>query len=516
MRERIKRGPVSKNTAEKTNEEFSNENNEKLSQNTESTFSDRPRREYGNRTERPFSDRPRRPYGERSGDSSERPRRSFGENSDRPRGDRPYSDRPRRPYGERSGDSSERPRRSFGEGSDRPRGDRPFGDRPRGDRPYGDKPRGDRPFSDRPRRPYGERSGDSSERPRRSFGEGSDRPRGDRPFSDRPRGDRPYGDKPRGDRPFSDRPRRPYGERSGDSSERPRRSFGEGSDRPRGDRPYSDRPRKTYSDKPERRSDYNKEAPAPRIKGEKPVAKQEKKKDQIRLNKYIANSGICSRREADTFIAAGVVSVNGVVITELGTIVNRNDDIRFNGERLKGEKRVYIIMNKPKNFVTTTSDSNAEKTVMDLISPELCPERVFPVGRLDKNTTGVLLFTNDGELAEQLTHPSYQRKKVYQVTLDKNLTQPDMVKLTTGIELEDGLASADAVAYVGEKKDTVGIEIHSGKNRIVRRMFEELGYRVDKLDRVFFAGLSKKNIRRGQWRFLTEEEVSFLKMGSHE
>ncbi len=173
-------------------------------------------------------------------------------------------------------------------------------------------------------------------------------------------------------------------------------------------------------------------------------------------------------------------------------------------------------MNKPKNFVTTTSDSNAEKTVMDLISPELCPERVFPVGRLDKNTTGVLLFTNDGELAEQLTHPSYQRKKVYQVTLDKNLTQPDMVKLTTGIELEDGLASADAVAYVGEKKDTVGIEIHSGKNRIVRRMFEELGYRVDKLDRVFFAGLSKKNIRRGQWRFLTEEEVSFLKMGSHE
>lgn len=237
----------------------------------------------------------------------------------------------------------------------------------------------------------------------------------------------------------------------------------------------------------------------------------------VRLNKFIANSGICSRREADEYISAGLVTINGEVVTGMGVKVNPDqDDVRFNGERLRGEKKVYVLLNKPKDFVTTTSDPHAEKNVMQLISRELCPERIFPVGRLDKSTTGVLLLTNDGELAEKLTHPSYQKKKIYQVTLDKNVKPEDMDKLVSGVELEDGPAYADEVAYNGDDRSIVGIEIHSGRNRIVRRMFEALGYRVRKLDRVYFAGLTKKNLRRGQWRFLSEEEVTMLKLNFYE
>lgn len=236
----------------------------------------------------------------------------------------------------------------------------------------------------------------------------------------------------------------------------------------------------------------------------------------VRLNKFIANSGICSRREADEYISAGLITVNGNVVTELGVKVNPDDDVRFNGERLKGEKKVYVLMNKPKDFVTTTSDPHAEKNVMQLISRTMCPERIFPVGRLDKTTTGVLLLTNDGELAEKLTHPSFQKKKIYQVTLDKNVKPQDMDKLVEGITLDDGPAYADEVAYNGDDRSVVGIEIHSGRNRIVRRMFEALGYRVRKLDRVYFAGLTKKNLRRGQWRFLSDEEVTMLKLNFYE
>ncbi len=237
----------------------------------------------------------------------------------------------------------------------------------------------------------------------------------------------------------------------------------------------------------------------------------------VRLNKFIANSGICSRREADEYITAGLVTVNGNVVTELGVKVRpEEDEVRFNGERLRGEKKVYVLLNKPKDFVTTTSDPHAEKNVMQLISRDLCPERIFPVGRLDRSTTGVLLLTNDGELAERLTHPSYQKKKIYQVTLDKNVKQEDMNKLVEGVSLEDGPAYADEVAYNGDDRSVVGIEIHSGRNRIVRRMFEALGYRVRKLDRVYFAGLTKKNLRRGQWRFLSDEEATMLKLNFYE
>lgn len=239
-------------------------------------------------------------------------------------------------------------------------------------------------------------------------------------------------------------------------------------------------------------------------------------KEEIRLNKYIANSGVCSRREADNFIQAGVVTVNGEVVTELGTKVNvLKDDIRFNGERLKGEEKVYIVMNKPKGFVTSTSDPHAEKTVMDLLKG--CKLRVFPVGRLDKNTTGVLMFTNDGEIAEQLTHPSYNKKKIYQVILDKPLEEADKEKiLTEGLDLNDGNIKADELEYIdAEDHRRLGIEIHSGKNRIVRRIFESLGYDVKALDRVYFAGLTKKGLKKGEWRYLSEGEVNVLKMGAY-
>ena len=238
-------------------------------------------------------------------------------------------------------------------------------------------------------------------------------------------------------------------------------------------------------------------------------------KEVIRLNKFIANSGICSRREADQYIQAGVVTVNGEVVTELGSKVNvMNDDIRFNGERIRGEEKVYIVMNKPKGFVTTASDPHAEKTVMDLLKN--CKARVFPVGRLDKNTTGVLMFTNDGEIAERLTHPSYDKKKIYQVILDKPLAEEDYNKVVAGITLSDGDIKADELEYIDpEDKRKLGIEIHSGKNRIVRRIFESLGYDVKALDRVYFAGLTKKGLKKGEWRYLSESEANVLRMGAY-
>ncbi len=333
-----------------------------------------------------------------------------------------------------------------------------------------------------------------NDRPRRSFGEGQDRPR------------RTFGD--------NDRPRRSFGDR-------PRRSFGDG------DRRGFSNGRRSFNN----RQDFNyfrdeDESGISKMINRRPQVDSNDRysdndfvsipmKDEVRLNKFIANSGICSRREADNFILAGVVTVNGEVITELGTKVNiSTDDIRFNGERLKGEEKVYIIMNKPKGYVTTASDPHADRTVMDLLKG--CESRVFPVGRLDKNTTGVLMFTNDGEIAEKLTHPSYDKKKIYQVSLDGKLKQEDFDKILSGVELPDGMIAADALEYIEEDDHRkLGIEIHSGKNRIVRRIFESLGYEVKALDRVYFAGLTKKGLKRGEWRFLTEGETNLLKMGAY-
>lgn len=277
-------------------------------------------------------------------------------------------------------------------------------------------------------------------------------------------------------------------------------------------------PRQTFKKRSEDiDSRFSSKDSKPRIYKAKPQIKKESTKkpvysEDIRLNRFIANAGVCSRREADTYITTGLISINGEVVTELGVKVKPGDEVRFDGRRLNAEKKVYLLLNKPKNFVTTTDDPHADKIVMDLVK-DACPERIYPVGRLDRNTTGLLLFTNDGDLSKKLTHPSNNMKKVYQASLDTPLSKKDLLQIADGIELEDGLIAADAVSYVKqEDKTEVGIEIHSGRNRIVRRIFEHFGYRVKKLDRVLFAGLTKKNLPRGKWRFLSEQEIQFLKM----
>ena len=319
------------------------------------------------------------------------------------------------------------------------------------------------------------------------------------------------------------RPRRTE-ERTGDF--RPRRTEERSGDfRPRRTEERSGEFRKSdnrkggfSSESRPRRDDGKKRSSAPRRDDKAksyPKYNPNKQTGEMRLNRFISQSGVCSRREADDFILAGVVTVNGQVVTELGTKIMPTDEVRFHDEKLQGEKNVYLVLNKPKGYVTSLEDPHADKTVMDLVRGA-CSERVYPVGRLDKNSLGLLLITNDGDITRQLTHPSYHKKKIYQVTLDKPLTRADMDSLTEGITLEDGDIFADEVAYASEDKRTVGVEIHSGRNRIVRRMFEHLGYTVQKLDRVYYAGLTKKNLKRGAWRFLTKEEVMRLKTGQYE
>ncbi len=346
------------------------------------------------------------------------------------------------------------------------------------------------------------RSFDSAERPARRFHE--DRPAyGDR----KPR----YGEHKSSS--FGEHKSSSFGDRRNSAPRKSgygKPSFGQGQGRPGSRKPYNKRSEADagmnamLSRKPQVSGRYSDNDNAPT-----------EIQEVVRLNKFIANSGVCSRREADTLIQSGVVTVNGEVVTELGTKVNiLTDDVRFNGQRLKGEEKVYIVMNKPKGYVTTASDPHAEKTVMDLLKG--CPTRVFPVGRLDKNTTGVLMFTNDGEMAEHLTHPSYNKKKIYQVVLDAPLKEEDQQKILSGIELSDGVVAADELEFIdAHDHRQLGIEIHSGKNRIVRRIFESLGYEVRALDRVYFAGLTKKGLKKSDWRYLTEGEVNILKMGAY-
>ena len=398
---------------------------------------------------------------------------------------------------------------------------RPSYNRENGDRSYRPRFNPNAENGDRPQRPYNsERSYGNSDRPYRPRynSEGGDRPQ--RPSYGN--SDRPY--RPRYNSEGSDRPQRPsYGNTGGDRPYRPRYNS-EG-----GDRPYRPRFNSNGGGKP---SGYgNKDSysrPIRRTGDYDPNAKYSKKKqieykeqftdpnEPIRLNKFLANAGVCSRREADEFITAGVVSVNGEVVTELGTKIKRSDEVKFHDQVVSIERKIYVLLNKPKDTVTTSDDPQARRTVMDLVKGA-CDERIYPVGRLDRNTTGVLLLTNDGDLASKLTHPKFLKKKIYHVHLDKNLTKADMEQIAAGIQLDDGEIHADAISYTDDfKKDDVGIEIHSGKNRIVRRIFESLGYKVVKLDRVFFAGLTKKGLRRGEWRYLTEQEVNFLRMGSFE
>ena len=360
------------------------------------------------------------------------------------------------------------------------------------------------------RKPRAERG----ERPERSFNRTERGERSERSFNRAERGERT-------ERNFN---RAERGERTERSFNRPER--GERTERSfnraeRGERTERSFNRSERGERTERRGDAKggaKRGYAPK-RDEKPRSypkyNPNRVTGEIRLNRFISQSGVCSRREADEFILAGVVTVNGQVVTELGTKILPTDEVRFNDEKLQGEKHVYIVLNKPKGYVTSLDDPHADKTVMDLLR-DACSERVYPVGRLDKNSLGLLLITNDGDVTRQLTHPSYRKKKIYQVTLDKPLTRADMDTLTEGITLEDGDIFADEVAYASEDKKTVGVEIHSGRNRIVRRMFEHLGYTVQKLDRVYYAGLTKKNLKRGDWRFLTKDEVMRLKTGQYE
>ena len=456
-------------------------------------------------------------------------------------------------YNEKSGsDHSSEGRREYGSNDSRPYrsgsengGRRRIITRKRDDRPYMTSSDTPSSFGERrERRPYGENRKPYGDRP--SFG-GNRRPYGDRKpsFGGRPDGERrPYRQSSEGEGNYGER--RSYGDRKpsfgGDRPAGEHRSFGEGrkpsfgGDRKPGFKKAAPGGKPGFGGKPGAKGGKKRPAPKPMFRAEdesgigqmidrRKAFENERLsdndnvaipfKEECRLNKYIANSGICSRREADNFILAGCVTVNGNVVTELGTKINViKDDVRFNGERLHGEEKVYIVMNKPKGFVTTTSDPHAEKTVMELLKK--CSARVFPVGRLDKNTTGVLMFTNDGEIAERLTHPAYDKKKIYQVSLDKDLTQEDYDKILSGVTLSDGEVAADALSYIEDNDHRkIGIEIHSGKNRIVRRIFESLGYDVKALDRVYFAGLTKKNLKRGEWRYLTEGEVNILKMGAY-
>lgn len=376
-------------------------------------------------------------------------------------------------------------------------------------------------FDEKPRRSYGERPA-YGEHPKHASHGGDRSGYGEKPRSyrsDRPEyGEhRSYGDRPRPSRAFGNKPA--YGGYNRNNRTDDERDFN--SDRTDGNRTYRKFEKRSDSRGPKKYGNkFDKSAKSgSKKREERPVSypkyNPDKQTGAIRLNRFIAQSGVCSRREADDFIVAGVVSVNGKIVTELGTKVMPTDEVRFNDTRVQGEKKVYLVLNKPKGYVTSLDDPHATKTVMDLVKGA-CTERIYPVGRLDKNSLGLLLFTNDGDMTKQLTHPTYQKKKIYQVTLDKPLTRADMDRIAEGITLEDGEIHADEIAYVKDKKQEIGIEIHSGRNRIVRRIFEFLGYEVKKLDRVYYAGLTKKNLKRGAWRFLTDEEVQRLKSGQYE
>ena len=450
-------------------------------------------------------------YNRYNNDGEQCPYRPRTNSYNREGGDRPYrssynnGDRPSYNRYNNNGDRPQRPR--FNPNSEDGGEQRSYRPRTNYNREGGEQ----RPYTPRPRFNNGEEGGERQYRPRTNYNrEGGEQ----RPYTPRPRFNSGEGGEQRS---YTPRPRTGGYNQGGDRPYRPRTGgYNQG-----GDRPY--RPRTGgYQG-----GGYNRPY-RPRTADYNPNAKYSLKKqieykdiltdpnEPIRLNKFLANAGICSRREADEFITAGVVSVNGEVVTELGTKIKRTDEVKFHDEPVSIERKTYILLNKPKDCVTTSDDPQERKTVMDFVKGA-CKERIYPVGRLDRNTTGVLLLTNDGDLASKLTHPKYLKKKIYHVYCDKNVTKADLDQIAAGVTLDDGEIHADAISYASETdKSQVGIEIHSGKNRIVRRIFESLGYKVIKLDRVYFAGLTKKGLRRGDWRYLTEQEVNMLRMGSFE
>ena len=471
-----------------------------------------------------------RPRYTRPADGTRVQRPRFSREGGAPRYQR-VEQRPQRPYQSRYGQDNEnegRPRYNAdyrsGYGENRPRYNqgeqRPY--RSSEQRPYNREQYSysDRAYSSESRQYSSEQREDRPSQPRYN------RDDQQRPYN---RPQRPYQPRYNDRDSYGDRPQRPYQPRyeQGNAWEnrdeegmRPqRRSYG-GNGEGNGYRQNAygaNRPQGGYGNRPQKRRPTA--APAKKY-NKKQIQYREEFADpseELRLNKYLANAGVCSRREADEFITAGVVSVNGVIVTELGTKVKRGDEVRFHDQPVSIERKIYLLLNKPKDYVTTVEDPQDRKTVMELVRGA-CKERIYPVGRLDRNTTGVLLFTNDGEMASRLTHPSFMKKKVYHVRLDKAITPAEISQLLEGVQLEDGEIRCDAASYTVTDTDhtQLGIEIHSGRNRVVRRMFEAIGYHVVRLDRTQFAGLTKKNLRRGDWRFLTEREVNMLRMGSYE
>lgn len=462
---------------------------------------------------RPFernSDRPKKKFDDkgpaRKRSSSEKgsgDRKRFDKGGDRPK-KRFDDERPRKKFSDDKGSGpkrfdhdDDRPKKRFDRDDDRPK--KRFDDEGPRKKYSSEKGSDDRKHfdkdSDRPKKRFSDEEG--SHKKTRSFDKKSESPRSFDRDNDRPK--RRFGDdedshkKTRSFDSSDDRPKRRFSD--DESSHKKTRSFDKKTESSRSfDR--DDRPKKRFGDK---KHGSSKAAPEKEFDG------------LTRLNKYLSNAGICSRREADELIKAGAVKVNGVVITEMGFKVKSTDVINYGGETLRNERKVYILLNKPKDYITTTDDPQERHTVMELIQGA-CKERVYPVGRLDRNTLGLLLFTNDGEMATKLMHPKFNVRKVYQVTLSHNIKPDDFKQLEEGVELEDGFIKPDEVSFITESKKEIGIEIHSGKNRIVRRIFEHLGYEVVKLDRVVYAGLTKKDLPRGKWRMLSPKEVSFLKM----
>ncbi len=508
-------------------EENSSDNKRETPYNRENRSESSDRSSSNKRDSRPFSQRENnnRPKLNKSGD-----RNRSNKNEDQKA---PYLGKDNRTFKEREEDRN-KDRKTFNG-----RDDRPFDKRDNTRKPF--KRRDDdrdssegrterKPFERRENKPFDKR--DNTRKPFKRRDDDRDSSEGrterkpferreSRPFDNRDNTRKPF--KRRDDdrdssegrterKPFERRESRPFDKR--DNTRKPfnRRDDDRDSSEERGDRkPYARRDERT----PDKRVDSQITSPYSKKKQLEHKKKNIAFEDGVRLNRYIANAGICSRREADGHIAKGLVQINNVVVKELGTIVNIGDSVKFNGKIITPEKKVYVLLNKPKDFVTTVDDPHAKRTVLDLVA-SACTERIYPVGRLDRMTTGVLLLTNDGDLTKQLTHPAHNKKKIYHVYLDKPFIKEDMIKLAEGVELEDGKAFADKISYVGlESKSEVGVEIHSGKNRVIRRMFAHLGYEVEKLDRVYYGGLTKKGITRGKWRFLSEKEIGILKMGSY-
>jgi 23S rRNA pseudouridine2605 synthase len=528
-----------KSTGNDENKSFSKERGAKASypkrsfdKDEKRSFSDRPKRSFDKRADEEGGDRPKRSFDKKPFDKRKDDRGfKTNERSDKDE-KRSFSDRPKRSIEKRADEGgSDRPKRNFDKKPfDKRKDDRGFKKNERSDK--GEK----RSFSDRPKRSFDKKtSEEGTDRPKRSFDKKPfDKRSDDKDFRKSDVSDK--GEK----RSFSDRPKRSFDKRSPDEgNDRPKRNFRsddgkEGSVKKKSfdKKPFGKRKddhfskedkydkkfdrrgkhKKEEGEEQERLPDFKKELPEVDTKVRRSYATTEEKSidSAMTLNKYIAHSGECSRRDAAEMVKQGKVRVNGELILEPGYRVEPGDQVTLSGKKLTPQKNLsYILLNKPKGFLTTTEDPEDRKTVMDLVE-SAGVDRLFPVGRLDRNTTGVLLLTNDGALAHRLSHPSYNMKKVYHVTLDKNLTRADYEKIAKGLELEDGFIQVDEIAYL-ENRHEVGLEIHSGKNRIVRRIFESLGYQVEKLDRVMYAGLTKKNVSRGKWRFLDEKEIIFLK-----